>query len=257
MDCRFWTSASTACTVAHWNNDVAHEPWSKLYLLRSGAARYAVARPGEAPAWTALRPGRIYLIPGGRRQINACTAGFSLAWCHFTTQDEDLGRRLSALDRLLDLPVEAVGATVEIVAGASQSASGGLRAAALVLQLLATLPDPPVPDALENQRRRLAPALTELEYRFAQPLPVGRLAALAGLKPSRFQQVFRQVHGTSVHGYQLELRFAEAQRLLLDGTLGVQAIAQRCGYASAFTFSRLFAARFGVPPSRFRAIGLG
>ena len=91
MDIRFWYGATTDCTVAHWNNDVAFEPWSKLYIPMDGQPRYAVARSGEKPVWTPLRPGQIYLIPGGRRQVNACRSGFRLVWVHFTVQDDGIG----------------------------------------------------------------------------------------------------------------------------------------------------------------------
>lgn len=252
MDLRFWVSATTDCTVAHWNNDVAHEPWSKLYLLTSGTARYAVARPGEQPAWTTLRPGRLYLIPGGRRQINACSAGFRLHWCHFTAHDSDLSLRLNALDAVIERPTATPDGHGEIIAQACHGVSARLRASALALDLIAQLPQPQ-DDIHAAERTRLASALHELEYRFTTPLSVARLARMAGLKPSRFHALFRQVHGTSVRAYQLELRFAEAQRLLRDGRLGVAEVAARCGYSSPFTFSRMFSARIGISPSQFQA----
>jgi AraC-like DNA-binding protein len=250
MDVRFWLAATTACTVRRWNSDTRHEPWSKLYMLGDGTASYAVAAAGGRPVAIRLRPGRIYLIPGGRRHINACNAGFTLHWCHFTVHDDGLARRIAAMDRILDLPAADCGATPVLVAGACRDTSAGLRAAALVLRLLGELPSP-ADDPLAAVRRRIAPALAEIEYRFAHPLSISQLAALCDLRPSRFHQLFREVMGMPAHAYQVQLRLAEAQRLLRAGGLSVHEVAERCGYASQFTFSRIFTNHCGLPPSRF------
>jgi len=252
MDIRFWLGGTTRCTVARWNSDVEHEPWSKLYLVESGAARYAIARPDEPPRWCQLRPGHIHLIPGGRRHINACASEFILHWCHFTVQDEDVAQRIAAMDEIVSIPMTEARSPADVISSAASGITGRLQASALVLRMLALLPDP-VPDSHAAERRRLAPAVGALEYRFDHTLSVPQLAAMAGMKPSRFHQLFRLVHGTSVHAYQLELRCAEAQRLLRTSTLSIQEIAQRCGYPSPFSFTRMFTDRCRVSPSAYRA----
>lgn len=253
MDIRFWSGARTHCTVARWNNDVPHEPWSKLYCLASGRARYAVVWPGETPRWTELRPGSIYLVPGGCRQINACDRDFILDWCHFTVQDESLAARIAACVRLMAFPAADFPGAGEVIAQAS--GAGRLRGCALVYALLARLPEP-VADLYAADRRRLALAVGYLEYHFLKPLTVAGLARLAGLSQSRFQTLFRRVYGTSVKAYQISLRLAEAKRLLRAGGYSVQEVAARCGYAdNPFNFTRLFTQRVGISPTAWRAAG--
>jgi AraC-like DNA-binding protein len=252
MDIRFWAGARTLCTVAHWNNDVAFEPWSKLYLALDGQARYAVARPSETPRWIDLEPGVLYLVPGGRRQLNACRSEYTLLWCHFLLQDAALAARVAALDSPRGFPGSSSRIDHALLTDCCTGSDAlRLRASALVLSLLAQLPDPPT-DAHAEDRRRLAPALERLTYGFARPQSVAELARLAGLRQSRFQEVFRRVHGTSVREYQISLRLAEARRLLRTTLLPVQVVAAQCGYANPFNFTRLFSQRLGCSPSHWR-----
>lgn len=251
MDIRFWIGATTRCTVAHWNNDVAHEPWSKLYLPVDGSARYAVARVGEKPRWIDLRPGRLYLVPGGRRQINTCRSGFTLRWCHFTVQDPHLLARLMAMDEVLTLPVDLLPDCAQRVVDCCGSETQRLAASALVFEALARLPDLPA-DALAADRQRLAGAVYQLAYHLDLHPTIGELAARSDLAPSQFQQIFRRVYGTSVHHYRLSLRIAEAKRLLQISELQVQEIAARCGYPNPYNFTRLFTRRCAMSPTQWR-----
>lgn len=250
MDIRFWAGAKTRCTVARWNSDADHEPWHKLYLPLDGSPRYAVARPGEAPRWTDLRPGQLYLIPGGRRHVNRCRSDFTLVWCHFTVQDEAMLAHLAALDRIVPLPIDLLPDCAERIAGCCGGEARRHAACALIHEVLARLPEAPA-DAQARLRRRLAGALFQLEYHFTRIQPISGLAQQAGLAPSRFQQLFRTAYGTSVHDYRLSLRIAEAKRLLVGG-LPVQEVAVRCGYPNAFNFSRMFSSRCGLSPSAWR-----
>lgn len=250
MDIRFWAGATTRCLVSRWNNDAAHEPWSKLYLPLDGAPRYAVARPGEEPRWLDLLPGRLYLIPGGRRQINRCRSDFTLVWCHFTVQDEAAQARLAALDGIVALPADLLPRCAERIPVCWCGETQRHAASALVHEVLARLPDPPA-DAQAAMRRRLAGAVFQLEYHFDRNPPIRELARNAGLAPSRFQQLFRDAYGTSVHDYRLSLRIAEAKRLLASG-MSVQETASRIGYPNAFNFTRMFTRRCGQSPSAWR-----
>ena len=52
-----------------------------------------------------------------------------------------------------------------------------------------------------------------------------------------------------------ELRLQRAQQLLVQGRYNVSEVAERCGFADAAYFSRVFAKTFGVPPSGWRGVG--
>lgn len=244
------------CQAGKWERDCSHEPWAKLIVIRRGIApEYGIARDGSDPVLHPLRPGRIHLIPGDCRHVHRCHAPFSLDWCHFTVDDPQAAARLNRLDapvswQLADtVPVDL---REDVVAHAHLSPAGQLFAAGLVLQLLGRLPSPPE-GADMDLRMRLSPAISWIQYNFQRPQSVPALARLVGLRPSRFQQLFREVHGTSVYAHVMGLRLAMAQRLLASTTEPVQAIAAQVGYANAFLFSRLFTKHLGMSPTAYRA----
>lgn len=249
MDIRFWSATTTRCTVAHWNNEVANEPWSKLYILGAGRASYAIRRPEQPWQGTTLLPGRIYLIPGSCVHRNACRSGFVLHWCHFTV-DVELHPRLAAMQRIQSWPLVDVDAQATAIISAG-CPNWQLRAGALVLELLARLPDPPADDHLAA-RERLAAATGHLEYFFTRDHLIADLATRCALRPSRFQQLFRQVHGTTPGLFLAQLRVAEAQRLLYSTELAISTIGERVGWPNPYHFSRIFRAKTGMSPRAWR-----
>lgn len=249
MDIRFWSATTTHCTVEKWNNVVPNEPWSKLYVVAEGRASYAIQRPGQPWQGITLRPGYLYLIPGSCRHKNACRSNFLLHWCHFTV-DAELNLRLAAMPLIRSWPL------AEVESDASTIISGGcanwrLRASLVVLNLLLRLPDPPL-DELFAVRERLGPATFHLEYFFTRNHTIADLADRCGLRPSRFQQLFRQVHGTTPGLFLTHLRLAEACRLLAGTPLLVSAVGEHVGWENPYHFSRIFRAKIGLSPRIWR-----
>ena len=62
----------------------------------------------------------------------------------------------------------------------------------------------------------------------------------------------RQLTGTSVAAYVLQLRMQHAKQLLLDTHQPIGEIALACGFDDLSYFSRVFRQSFGVTPSQFR-----
>jgi transcriptional regulator GlxA family with amidase domain len=50
-----------------------------------------------------------------------------------------------------------------------------------------------------------------------------------------------------------ERRVQRAAELLARTTLSIDEIAERCGFANRYHFSRVFAQRMAAPPGRYRA----
>ncbi|MFC3804034.1 AraC family transcriptional regulator [Cohnella sp. GCM10012308] len=96
---------------------------------------------------------------------------------------------------------------------------------------------------LERARR-------ELDERFAEAVPVDRLADLAGLSRYHFMRLFKEMVGKSVGDYTAELRLKEAKRLMEERhELSLRDVAERVGYADAAYFSRQFKKWSGLAPS--------
>jgi AraC family transcriptional regulator len=81
------------------------------------------------------------------------------------------------------------------------------------------------------------------------------LASLVGMDVRRFTDAFREAFGDTPWHYVLTMRLEEAARQMLATTRPVTDIALQLGFATPSHFSTAFARHFGVPPSRYRAIG--
>ncbi|MFF8814786.1 helix-turn-helix domain-containing protein [Streptomyces pactum] len=86
----------------------------------------------------------------------------------------------------------------------------------------------------------------------AAPHSVASLAAAVSLSPSRFAHLFARQTGVTPMRALREARLRHAARLLRTTGLDVARTAAASGFASPFHFSRVFRARYGVSPARFR-----
>ena len=77
-------------------------------------------------------------------------------------------------------------------------------------------------------------------------------AARMGCSYSHFRLIFRELFGCPPNRYQLECRLNLAADLLLQSDRQIRDIAQSCGFANEFYFSRIFSRHRLLPPSEFR-----
>lgn len=102
----------------------------------------------------------------------------------------------------------------------------------------------------DSHASRVARAVAILRADYAQPLPVERLAAVAGMSPSSFHQHFRAVTSLSPLQFQKQLRLIEARRRMLAQGETVATAAFAVGYESVSQFTREYRRMFGQPPAR-------
>jgi AraC-like DNA-binding protein len=103
---------------------------------------------------------------------------------------------------------------------------------------------------LDGHAQRVARAVAVLRAEFARPVPVERLAAVAGMSPSSFHQHFRAVTSLSPLQFQKQLRLIEARRLMLSEGVTASSAAFAVGYESVPQFTREYGRMFGLPPVR-------
>ena len=100
--------------------------------------------------------------------------------------------------------------------------------------------------------RRLLRARDEMDRRYAEPLDVPTLAAVAHLSASQFGRCFKTAYGETPHRYPQRRRVERAMTLLRQTDRPVTQIAWGVGFASLGTFSATFTRVVGLSPSRFR-----
>ena len=82
-------------------------------------------------------------------------------------------------------------------------------------------------------------------------LSLDAVASAACLSPFHFHRVFTQVFEQTPHTYITEVRLARARALIQAGRPVTEACVD-VGFTSTSSFSRLFRARYGTPPSKVR-----
>ena len=115
---------------------------------------------------------------------------------------------------------------------------------------IAAQPRQPVGSPLH--RRMVERAQKRIVDNLVNPPSRAELAKEAWLSPTHFARLFKAHTGLSVRAFINQQRLAEAQRLLVEGTLNVADVAQAVGFDDPFYFSRVFSQTFGIPPSELR-----
>jgi len=101
-----------------------------------------------------------------------------------------------------------------------------------------------------SQAQRIARAVDVLRSRYAEPLRIDDLAAVAHMSASSLHHRFKEVTAMSPVQFQKQLRLHEARRLMLAEGLEAASAAHRVGYESPSQFSREYRRLFGAPPRR-------
>ena len=95
-------------------------------------------------------------------------------------------------------------------------------------------------------------AVEEIERSLTdKELSVARLSELCGMSEVYFRRLFLSFFGVSPKEYIVQKRIDYAKSLLRSGNFSVSETAELCGYSEPCHFSREFAKRVGIPPSKY------
>jgi AraC-like DNA-binding protein len=98
----------------------------------------------------------------------------------------------------------------------------------------------------------LARALEHLRAHFTEEVPVGRLAALAGLSVRQFERRFRHHLKTTPQEFLIKMRVSHACGLLRESNQPLGEIALDCGFYDQSALTRHFRKHMGMTPLRYR-----
>jgi AraC-like DNA-binding protein len=101
--------------------------------------------------------------------------------------------------------------------------------------------------------RHLLRAKELADARYAEPLTVADLAAVARLSPAHFSRAFKRAFGESPHQYLLSRRLERAAALLRNTDWPVSRICVTVGLSSQGSFTTSFGRMFGRTPAEYRA----
>ncbi|MBY0444316.1 MAG: AraC family transcriptional regulator [Burkholderiales bacterium] len=102
---------------------------------------------------------------------------------------------------------------------------------------------------------RLQRVISYLHTHLDEDLDLNKLADIAYMSPYHWHRVYLAVYGESVVATVKRLRLQGAATLLKRSDLPITKIAKQSGYPNVQSFTRIFAAAYGLPPARYRKEG--
>lgn len=92
-----------------------------------------------------------------------------------------------------------------------------------------------------------------IELHFAENITVSALAKLGCISESTFNRRFKKETGRTPIEYLIDIRIAQAKKLLRRKNLSVTEVAMRCGFGTGAHFTACFAQKTGDTPSEYRS----
>ena len=231
-------------------------PWTLSVCAAAGATVHLGSRVIAVP------PGRVVLIPPAAARAKTDGDVMQLR-VHFRPNAAEHAPALGSEPLVLgpDELRDALCARLRRDLEASRAAGTATcaRAKALVHLSVAAAFDVGSDALLEakhsdDAERQLRPVLRYIDAHLDEPLENARLAAFVHASESHFIRLFRRVVGCTPARHVQERRVSHAADLLARTNLTIDEIAERCGFANRFHFSRVFAQRMVEPPGRYRAL---
>jgi AraC-like DNA-binding protein len=105
---------------------------------------------------------------------------------------------------------------------------------------------------VEDLNRRMLRARDAMDRRYAEPLDVPAVAAVAHVSEAHFIRTFRAVFGETPHRYLQRRRVERSMFLLRETDRSITDICLDVGFNSLGTFSRTFRQIVGETPSHYR-----
>ena len=245
-----------------------HEhPEHFLHLVLSGAVKYEVRTKGKNLRFTS-RPGTIFLLPRGtvdevdwmgptRRLAMAIHPHLLTSVLDETAHQTDLelmeywdlmDRHISAL--LLELTADLDdGSPAGTIYGESLATS----LAVYLVKRYAVQGVKPIVYKGGLPKHRLKRVLDYIADNLDQNLSLYQLAAIAGMSPHYFSELFKQSTGRAPHSFVLFHRIECAKRKLRNPKQNIIDIALDVGFQTPSHFARAFRKLEGTSPSEFRA----
>ncbi len=199
---------------------------------------------------------RMALVAKGENLAALGAAGYCvMLFAHFSIPFDDEAVRPGVYPVAIDTGLrQAVSRAVSILrASPDQTRFRPAESAGLAAVLAAAVGR--VPDAAWVRLTadpRIRRALRRIREEPGGALDTPALARVAGLSPSRFAELFRGATGMTPHEAVRAERVAHAQRLLSHTFLEIALIAERCGFADRYHFSRVFKQVAGFAPAEYR-----
>lgn len=102
--------------------------------------------------------------------------------------------------------------------------------------------------------RRIESAMDFMNRNFDKPISLAEVAGLNNMTETAFSRFFKNQTGMTFVDVLTEKRLGHVSRMLIETSLPVSEIADKCGYNNMANFNRIFKKKKGFTPREFRDI---
>ena len=227
----------------------------KFYCPTSGQARLKLETHDLL-----LRPDKVYIIPGYRLARQECPRRMDVYWVHFVPKSLDMMMSLSHMEKVSQWDRDSLEywqAIWEEIPRMFENGCRGLfyRVQAMLLDLVSQLLDSYGSShafAVDPVFEQLKPAIAFMDRHMLDNPSLAEIAKVVHLAPNYFHRKFTSTFHITPFNYMLKRRLDLGRQLLLNTDLTLQHIAKRCGFYSAFHFSKMFKKHYSLSPKQFR-----
>ncbi len=253
-----FSTARSRVVGEEWNHAEHTFGDTRLYLVESGAA--ILRHSGQQ---FRMAPGRMYLVPAYAARAHRVLEPMQLRWVHFVA---GLGNGLELTDYLAceyEVPCDHPHNVQRMFQRLEELRPGEIRNLlpslleykSLILALL--IPFFPRTTELRLRHERTAAGrfqgvLSHINANLGRRLRIDDLARMANLEKTYFSTLFARTMGVSPARFIQTRRVSQAQRLLTETGLPLEALAAQLGFADAFHLSKVFKKITGHSPQAFR-----
>ena len=93
-----------------------------------------------------------------------------------------------------------------------------------------------------------------ISLHFHTKISINRICREVGCSKSALVTTFKKEYGTTVNAYITEVRLTQSLHMLRQGEHKIGEISELCGFSDQSYFSKVFSARYGVPPSEWHKV---
>ena len=235
-------------------------PEVNVFLFGRGRVNFAWNFTRKAPFWylyyntepgaylnfggREVRPSgqEIVLIPPNTPFRSACEAPFEHLYIHFTA-----GCPYSQVKPEVLIFDRSICGTLDSLLTSERSPEAAVYA--LLFSALASIPQ-------EQFETREMPIDHRIQYSMSlmnQGLKKKDICRKIGMSQSNFRRKFKEQTGISPHQYSKQLALEKARAMLSFGTASINEIAEACGFADRYIFSKAFKKETGISPAEYRS----
>jgi AraC family transcriptional regulator len=233
--------------------------------ILDGSAVWTARSPGNDDAGSpemrvGLRPGTLLLAPSG--VIDSYQWDVDVpsrhAWAHFRVDDPGrlAGTKWPLTRNLAGSPVLSGICSYLLDLAALGTEESRSRSQELIGVLLELFVSGPVDDPLPAWSEHIVTAVEAVRRIWRRDgiriVAADELADAVGVSPGHLFRLFRAEYGCGPAHALERVRLARAAVALQRSNATLAEIADSCGFANAYHFSRRFAAAYGSPPGSFR-----